>query len=243
VTAVEGLRTVSLWQPRASLVACGVKTWETRGYRAKPGRIGIAATIRRPRAGDGMGPWAINFRASMFPGRAPIAYAYNPTENRSLELPLGVLLATAELVDCCPIGGPYSFRTGFAQGDEGDYPGQAVVVYHQGDPLGQPLWRPSLVVSEADTTTTDITDQLPFGIWDPGRWAWRLADIKPTTERCPWCWGKGYADPGVDVGGVMVKAFDQSYQQCPTCEGHGSCPPVPVKGKQGPWTWRPEAAA
>lgn len=223
MTAAEGLPAISLWQPRASLVAAGIKRWETRSWPTKyRGRLVIAAAARRPHARDSMGPWAINFRASMFPGRAPIAYAYNPAENRSLDLPLGAVVASANLVDCCPIGGPYSFRTGVVEGDEGDYPGQAVVVHHQ--PLGtQPA---SLVVSEADTTTTDITDQLPFGIWEPGRWAWRLEDIASTTERCPWCWGQGGWGDG-------------SADQCWCCLDVGTCAPIPAKGGQRLWRWRP----
>ena len=26
---------------------------------------------------------------------------------------------------------------------------------------------------------------------------------------------------------------------CPTCNGKGTCQPIPVKGKQGIWEWTP----
>jgi hypothetical protein len=230
VTAVDGFPAITLWQPRATLVAEGIKTWETRSWPTKyRGRLVIAAAARRPHARDAMGPWAINFTGAVL-RRDAVAYAYNPGENRSLDLPLGVVVASANLVDCCPIGGPYSFRTGFVQGDEGDYPGQAVVVHRPS--LG--TYPDSLVVSEASTTTTDITDQLPFGIWEPGRWAWRLEDIAPTTDRCPTCWGVGeYRSAGRPGGITNIRI------SCLTCEGHGSCDPVPAKGGQRLWRWRP----
>jgi hypothetical protein len=254
VTAVEGLRTVSLWQPYASLVACGAKTWETRGYRAKPGRIGIAATIKpRPEEAAEVALPAIH--DALWPAlgfdRRPM-----PTCVRE-RLPRGVLLATAELVDCCPIGGPYSFRTGSVEGDEGDHPGQAVVVHHPASGLGSGAGPHPPYHCVDDPTGPpyhlDITDQLPFGIWDPGRWAWRLADIKPTTERCPWCWGDGgFREDSMVLYGVA--GGEDWADPCPVCNPGGrrteplgvgayGCAPVPVKGKQGPWTWRPEAAA
>lgn len=229
---MTGLRMLSLWQPYASLVACGAKTWETRSYRTTPGRIGIAATIKpRPEEAAEVALPAIH--DALWPAlgfdRRPM-----PTCVRE-RLPRGVIVATAELVDCCPIGGPYSFRTGFVQGDEGDYPGQAVVV-RQGAIGTLPA---SLVVSEADTTTTDITDQLPFGIWDPDRWGWRLADIKPTNHRCPWCWGER-GDPDDEGWSHQGIVEPGSRGACPVCDGHGVISEVPVTGRQGLWTWRGE---
>lgn len=250
MTAVEGLRTLSLWQPYASLVACGAKTWETRGQRTHHrGRIGIASTASTPAA----------VRRSLRDSSAPRGggrYLFREHlgdyslegESRGIvrALPQGVLMATAELADCCPIGGPMSFRTGSVEGDEGDHPGQAVVVHHPASGLGSGagLDRPYLCVDDPNGPPyhLDITDQLPFGIWEPGRWAWRLADIKPTTERCPWCWGErgDPEDEGWRHQGVLEPG---SRGPCPVCDGAGACAPVPVKGKQGLWTWRPEVAA
>jgi hypothetical protein len=209
------LPAITLWQPWASLVACGAKTWETRGHRTRyRGRIAIHAGTRVPPDGESVGGWLVYVQADAV--RAlDRSGAWHP-------LPLGAIVATAELTDCCPIGGPYSFRTGHVDGDEGDFPGQAVVVRHEA--LG--TLPASLVVSEADTTTTDISDQLPFGWWDRVPWAWRLDDIKPTTERCPWCWGAGGFGDG-------------SADQCWACLDVGTCGPVPARGMPGIWKWRP----
>lgn len=63
----------------------------------------------------------------------------------------------------------------------------------------------------------DITDQLPWGDFTPGRWAGILTDVKPTTERCPVCWGlKGAWGPMGDV-----------WYPCQPCADHGTCPPIP----------------
>jgi hypothetical protein len=227
------LPAITLWQPYASLVACGAKTWETRRQRTNyRGRIAIhassvprpdePATVALPAIHDALWPH-LGFTTRPMPADV------------SERLPRGAIVATAELTDCCPIGGPYSFRTGLVEGDGGDYPGQAVVVHHRS--LG--TLPSSLIVSEADTTVTEIRDQLPFGFWERGWWAWRLDDIKPTTERCPWCLSKGELPDGVDVGGVVVVAFDRRHVQCPVCDGHGWCDPVPARGMPGMWRWRP----
>ncbi len=80
----------------------------------------------------------------------------------------------------------------------------------------------------------DITDQAPYGEFAPGRWAWMLDDIKPTTERCPWCGGDGH-DPEGEMG-----------EMCEVCshagtkyEDRGRCAPIPAKGRQKVWGWTP----
>ena len=59
------------------------------------------------------------------------------------------------------------------------------------------LWRPSDSTSRW-WTETDISDQLPFGYWNPGGWAWQLADPQPLAEPIPakgkqgvWEWKEG----------------------------------------------------
>jgi hypothetical protein len=74
-----------------------------------------------------------------------------------------------------------------------------------------------------------ITDQIPYGDWTPGRWAWRITEATPTTERCPWCWGRGWTDTADGVHSAP----------CPCCQRAGFCDPIPATGKQGWWTWTP----
>lgn len=242
------LPTLTLWQPMASLLAAGVKTIETRSWATKHrGRIGIASAKKQPYGGDARGPWVIAYRASVTPGRRPIRYLYNPTENRTLEMPLGVLVATAELVDCAPIGGPYDFRTGTVEGDEGDYPGQPVVVLQPA--LG--TLPPYLCIDQPTPPYhVDITDQLPYGIWTPGRFAWLLDDVKPVTDRCPWCWGDGgFTEDSMVLYGVP--GGSDWADPCPVCNPGGArseplgvgaygCDPVPVRGRERLWRWTPD---
>lgn len=65
----------------------------------------------------------------------------------------------------------------------------------------------------------DVSDQLPFGDFAPGRWAWLLGDAALTTERCPACWGDWVA--------------------CSACDGQGRCAPIPARGRQRVWEWTP----
>lgn len=85
----------------------------------------------------------------------------------------------------------------------------------------------------------DVSDQLPYGDFTAGRWAWLLDDVKPTTERCPACMGKvhptGLLRPG-------EQAMGRTYGDlipCPQFFRAGTCPPIPAKGRQGLWTWAP----
>jgi len=99
-------------------------------------------------------------------------------------LPLGAVVATCELVDCALIGGPYSFRTGLVEGDEGDYPGRAVLVRREAmlswDPPGGVL-----ILDDAETRCTDVSSELPFGDFTPGRWGWILDNIIALSEPIP----------------------------------------------------------
>lgn len=67
--------------------------------------------------------------------------------------------------------------------------------------------------------------------------AWLLGDVKPTTERCPWCMGEGWAWQDEEAN----RRFDadEGNLQCPVCEGRGSCDPIPATGRQGLWEWDP----
>lgn len=172
------MKALTIRQPWASLIAAGVKTIETRSWSTEyRGPLAIHAGKAKPeRSEEGCG--------------VPVGHDWLPVEDfdgswrlehfargctgapYDIDMPLGAVVATCTLADVVPIGGPYSFRTGIAEGDEGDFPDSRVVVR-------QPAvgWAPeSLVI---DRPHEDITDQLPFGDFTPGRWAWLLTDITP----------------------------------------------------------------
>lgn len=221
----EGFPAITLWQPWASLVACGAKRWETRGWRtsyrgplrihaAKVERPEEAALVALPAIHDALWP-ALGF------DRRPM-----PTSVRE-RLPRGAIVATVNVVDCVRMVGPGPISTETLT--ETLRPDGFVVV----GPEQLAFYRPGIADGEL---SVDISDQREFGDWEPGRWAWRLEDIAPTTDRCPACWGDRVRD--LDGGGACYDP-DCSCEDCPTCEGHGSCEPVPAMGGQRIWRWRP----
>lgn len=135
----------------------------------------------------------------------------------------GKVVATCVLAGCAPIGGPTDFPTGLVEGERPAFAGQAVVVHHSAlGPLGE-----SLVLDDPKKGINDISDQLPYGDFRPGRWAWLLEDVQPVETRCPACWGSG------------------SYPHltrlvCCLCHGELHVPPVPARGGPGDlWDWEP----
>lgn len=213
---------ITLWQPWASLVACGAKTWETRGWPTKyRGPLRIHASAKVPADWLAVGGWSV-YRA------ADAVRALDRMGGWHV-LPLGALMATVNLVDCVRMVGPGPVSTETLT--ETLRPGGFVVV----GPERLAFYRPGIADGEM---SVDISDQREFGIWEPGRWAWRLEDIAPTTERCPLCLGErgDPADEGWSYAGHLEPG---SRAPCPVCDGVGSCDPVPAKGGQRIWRWRP----
>jgi activating signal cointegrator 1 len=238
VTAAEGFPAITLWQPWASLVACGAKTWETRGWPTKyRGPLRIHAAARRPPV-----VWHhdVNRDAPPEVDLVAMGSCWEWTENVDDYTsggrydwvgPLGAVVATANLVDCVPITyDRHDFSHLPAE------PGLYVEDYlsMEGRRL---LWVMRLRSDGGLEPVEQIEGQRPFGIWEPGRWAWRLEDIAPTTDRCPACWGSG-ATGKARCGDVYHQCTGSCFV-CPTCDGRLSCDPVPAKGGQRLWRWRP----
>lgn len=77
-------------------------------------------------------------------------------------------------------------------------------------------------------STEALARFLPALGLSPGQWVVTIEDWAPTTDRCPRCWGAEHlpcTDPMCepDDGDSHVH-----WVTCPTCDGVGSCPPVPV---------------
>lgn len=199
------MKALTLHQPWASLMAAGVKTIETRSWSTRHrGRLAIHAGKRLYTAADKHAD-----RSLFLAAHDVLALERN---GGVYDLPYGEIVATAELVDCAPM-------------------------IEDGWPANE-TWRPALVI-EGDTLSlyrsadpddqTIIDDQLPLGDFRPGRWAWLLDDIKPTTERCPACWGDS-------EGWVWAPGMPR---KCPACDGARTCDPIPARGRQGLWEWQP----
>lgn len=165
----EPIPVLTLWQPWASLCveinpATGLpyKTIETRSW-APPEkligkRIALHAAARTPIAGD-IGPWHVWCESGQvwwLDGRNG-----DPESSNYFWLPQGAIIATATLVDVVPIVGvssPFS----------PELPPTAVGVH----------WHGKWTRLKSNGTSVDITDQVPYGDFTPGRFAWLLADVE-----------------------------------------------------------------
>jgi hypothetical protein len=216
------VKALTVRQPWASLIACGAKTIETRSWRTSyRGPIAIHAgktidgirTLPGDCEGSVEGDWRYgyigDYQASFCfrsgdegrRGNAEMVKTDGASSAPDFEgtLPLGAIVATARLVDCLPII------------DDGP----ALAPY-----LNPALATLRLIDAHDGGTPIDIADQLPYGDFTPGRWAWLLEDAQPTTERCPYCMG--------------------IFFPCRRCaDGLLALHPIPAKGAQGLWEWRP----
>lgn len=187
-----------------------VKRFETRGWPCPPAlygsRIAIHATKRKP-YDDEVGDLRTLYRLL---GGA--------------DLPLGAVVGSATIEACYPIVRPALRATAEHVGVWEDRDGCGAILYKFDRPGGD------LVASDV------ISDQLPYGDFTPGRYAWSLVDAAPTTERCPWCWGSGVRPPYIGPDAP----------NCPVCRtdvftnfAAGRCDPIPARGRQRIWNWNP----
>ena len=162
------MKTLTIRQPWASLIAVGVKTIETRSWSTRyRGPLAIHAGKATP---DGLwegGDWAI-----AWDGSPRNAFAYRHILSNRLDLPLGVVVATCTLADVVPIE---DLDAPIAEIETLDC---GVVIYRR------PVEDPDQYLLhtnrfEHPPIDTDVSDQLPFGDFTPGRFAWLLTDITP----------------------------------------------------------------
>lgn len=170
------MRAITLWQPWASLIAEGIKTIETRP-KQHPWRSAIGETIA--------------IHASRKPLREEIAFGgtldacpadrpghEHPNHPRGrparlyvsaaswVELPLGAVVATCRLVDVVPT---VDFRT------------EREDTRKRIEWIDDTLW----LRVPSERPAQNITEQLPFGDFAPGRWALLLDDVRKLAHPVP----------------------------------------------------------
>lgn len=184
------LKALTLYQPWASLVSHRVKTIETRSWSTRyRGPLAIHAAARYPAAGecppglvmhDMLGD-LMYFLGEPFTEEDQVARGLPPDGDLiGFPLPLGAVIATAELVDVVPILAPGEWLD----------PGWAKHVSPSRE--GGPLWL-WLGPSETENASTGrptwrhevIEDQRPYGDYTPGRFAWLLENIAWLAEPVP----------------------------------------------------------
>lgn len=219
------MRAISLWQPWAQLVVLGIKTLETRSWPCPPSLIGERIAFHAAKRVDGeacrrmgFGQWcSITYDGT--PSK-PWVTTFNGVD---VPLPLGAIVGSGIVEACLPITRP---------GYPPDPDSLNRVQWDGADLLLRYQYTDAL---DSGMTVTDLSDQLPYGDFMPGRWAWIIRDAAPTTERCPWCGGlggeydTGYIRTGEEWDAVEVQ------QRCETCVGTGRCEPIPWKGGQRIW--------
>lgn len=193
------MRALTLWQPWASLVACGRKTIETRSWRTGyRGPLAVHASARPPRKGecpgevflDGVGDLTY-FLPEAWTEEEQVKAGYPPDGDLiGFPLPLGAVVATCTLVDCVPMRGP-----GDVVGPACYVPGARSAAFPEPD--GPWLWQVTYGGRAVPYHGwVDVRDQAPFGDFRPGRFAWLLADIRLVHPPVPaqgrqglWNWG------------------------------------------------------
>ena len=248
---MTGLPTLTIDQPYPTLILAGAKGMETRpsppagdmcppGVRAYPGlrinrgdRIGLhAAAARVPRVMLKLGIGDYTLEQDNPRGTAPAYLLRGPRLAWPYRLPLGAMVGTARVVDAVPIVEGTDELTAAGPRPCVVMVGESLTLYHPSNPGGL-----------ADGA--DLDDQLPYGVWRPGRWAWLLGGIQRTTERCPGCVDGGLEEGIVPCVAHRGQPMDEACfacwngEPCPVCDGTGRCDPIPAKGRQGLWSWSP----
>lgn len=156
------MRALTIWQPWASLVACGAKIYETRSWATKyRGPIAIHAAKRDPCKLHLIDKKDLEHitREEIDAGRCP-AWIFMPT---------GKIIATAELVNV--------WRIVYHPGTNIDI---ARYINVGAESLTEDKHAPDFGEYFVPTER-----EMALGDWTPGRYAWELANVKVLPEPIP----------------------------------------------------------
>lgn len=171
------MKALTLWQPWASLVAELAKWVETRSWQPPAVLIGQTIGIhaaKRPPKMMTLGEWHCSprYKTDKWGPAEPRIWRSTTRagdlfgSHESRLLPLGAVIATCTLVDVVPI---VDFRT------------ELTDTRVRIEQINETLW----LRVPGERPAREITDQLPYGDFSPGRFAWLLDDIKPLAEPVP----------------------------------------------------------
>jgi len=150
------MKAITIWQPWASLIACGAKKFETRSWATKyRGPIAIHAAKKDVYSIINKLPPDVAFYIPCVMKRV---YKTDSKIQERLAGVQGCIIATAELTNCFHIVSNPDF-------------GICASVESQ-DPYGLRYIIPS-------------QREMLFGDWTPGRYAWQLANVKMLPEPIP----------------------------------------------------------
>ena len=154
------MKVLTVRQPWASLISLGVKQIETRSWSTSfRGPLAIHAGKAWPVP---VGEWQVPSDRGPGPMIERLGRAYVRWE--SMPTPLGAVVAVCDLIDVVPIVDHAGCRDG----------GYHLCVASYGALLHSPLHDPW----PDGETEHDVSDQLPFGDFTPGRFAWLLDNVR-----------------------------------------------------------------
>lgn len=163
------MRCITIYQPWASLLACGAKKYETRSWPTKyKGPIAIHAAAKRPLRQKEL-DWevfnAMSTALTMRYGACRYDWHLGGTitdsdgTDNGFDIPLGCIIAVAELVECWKITDRY------------------YTVY--------PKARDARCIEAGGKTSKVEGEEILFGDWTPGRYAWELKNVQMLPEPIP----------------------------------------------------------
>lgn len=163
------MKALTLWQPWASLIAVGAKTIETRSWSTKyRGPLAIHASKHYE-------PFRIDEDHGWVSGSQMLWDRDGDLSSHSYfhPVPLGAVVATAQLIDCVPTD-PDTMSDFDRLGGGGSVtdPGCYVV--------GGETW-----LADYGLRTWDLRVNWPLGDFGWERWLWLLADIQPLDPPVP----------------------------------------------------------
>lgn len=149
------MKAITLYQPWASLLACGEKKYETRSWATRyRGKIAIHAGKK--------------LITDNIPNEIHNALCWKGGFNKYKELPLGCIIAIAELVECWHIVA--------MPGTNVDVAKHIPIGAELDVPKHHPRFHDYIVPSE---------QELLFGDWTPGRYAWEFKNMQILPEPIP----------------------------------------------------------
>lgn len=175
------MKAISLWQPWASLIACGAKPFETRSWAPPRELIGQTIAIHAAKKID---KGAAQFAEELMYGQhSDGGFALADKLEASMKgtpdslmgqfgqalMPIGAVVCTAKLVAAFQLGG-------LAEGTA--VTASSVVRRFVSRPM-----------PECFTVRND-----DFGDYAPGRWAWLLQDVRPLNPPAPAIGRQGFFD-------------------------------------------------
>jgi hypothetical protein len=158
------MKAITIWQPWASLLACGAKKYETRSWKTDY-RGPIAIHVAKKDIHSILGDIPYDTILPMFDNLSKWMGIESGVADR-LEQTQGCIIATAELVNCWHIV---------------HHPGTNIDIAKH-IPIGAESMTNDKHAPDFGDYFVPTEQEMMFGDWTPGRYAWELTNVKILSE-------------------------------------------------------------